>query len=193
MQIKNYRLQDIHPYEKNPRRLKNAVKAVAESIRQFGFRQPIVVDKDGAIVCGHTRYHAAKRLKMTEVPCVLADDLSPDAVRAYRILDNRLNQLSEWDCEALARELTELQFDFAPFDVDFSFAFANDEQKEDEENSTVVGESSPSEPPAFEPIVAPDSLPASWQIVVDCESEERQAALHERLVAEGYKVRLCNL
>ena len=82
-------LADIKPYEKNPRNNNTAVDAVAESIRRFGFRQPIVVDSDGVIVCGHTRWKAAQKLKIDKVPVHDATDLSPEQIRAYRIADNK--------------------------------------------------------------------------------------------------------
>lgn len=84
MEIINMLLTDLVPYEKNPRKNDEAVKYVAESIRQFGFKVPIIIDKDGVIVAGHTRYKAAKNLKMKEVPCIVADDLSDEQIKALR-------------------------------------------------------------------------------------------------------------
>jgi hypothetical protein len=85
------------------------VKAVANSIKTYGFRQPIVVDKDGVIVVGHTRWKAAKHLGMTEVHVHVAHDLTPEQARAYRVADNKLNEIAEWDCELLPLELAELK------------------------------------------------------------------------------------
>ena len=86
-----------------------AVDAVATSIREFGFRQPIVVDADGVIVCGHTRWKAARKLGLEKVPVHVATDLSPEKIRAYRLADNATNDLAEWDYELLPIELGDLQ------------------------------------------------------------------------------------
>ncbi|MBK9128201.1 MAG: ParB N-terminal domain-containing protein [Phycisphaerales bacterium] len=102
-------LAAIQPYEKNPRQNDAAVDAVAESIRRFGFRQPIVVDEAGVIVCGHTRWKAAQKLGLAEVPVHIARDLTPEQVRAYRIADNKTAELAEWNLDLLPIELAELQ------------------------------------------------------------------------------------
>ncbi len=109
MKIELRQLAAIKPYEKNPRINDAAVDAVAESIRRFGFRQPIVVDADGVIVCGHTRWKAAQKLGLAEVPVHVATDLTPEQIRAYRIADNKTNELAEWNLELLPVELGELK------------------------------------------------------------------------------------
>lgn len=81
-------VDEIIPYANNPRRNDNAVNAVAESIKQFGFKQPIVIDGGGVVVCGHTRLKAAKKLGIKTVPCIVADDLTPEQIKAYRLADN---------------------------------------------------------------------------------------------------------
>ena len=117
MKIEELPLDSIKPYEKNPRKNDGAVNGVAESIKQFGFQQPIVIDKNGVIVAGHTRYKAALKLGLETVPCVRADQLTPKQVKAYRILDNKLNELSTWDFPTLEAELSNMEFEFADFDV----------------------------------------------------------------------------
>lgn len=107
--IEMRRLADITPYERNPRVNDQAVAVVAESITRFGFRQPIVVDGEGVIVCGHTRWKAAQSLGLEEAPVHVAADLTPEQARAYRIADNRTAELSEWDLELLPLELSGLQ------------------------------------------------------------------------------------
>ena len=109
MKIELRPLAEIKPYEKNPRINDAAVDAVAESIRRFGFRQPIVVDSDGVMVCGHTRYRAAQKLGLTEAPVHVATDLTPEQIRAYRIADNKTAELAEWNLELLPIELGELK------------------------------------------------------------------------------------
>ena len=105
MQIYDKRLDEIKPYENNPRHNDNAVDAVANSIREFGFKVPIVVDSDGVIVAGHTRYKAAKKLGLDKVPCIIADDLTDEQVRAFRLADNKVGELATWDLDTLKVEL----------------------------------------------------------------------------------------
>lgn len=99
------------PYENNPRMNDNAVEQVAKSIKAYGFKVPIVIDKDGVIVCGHTRLRAAKELHMDTVPCVVADDLTPEQVRAFRLADNKTSDFSIWDNKKLCEELDALEPD----------------------------------------------------------------------------------
>jgi DNA modification methylase len=103
------KIDDIRPYERNPRINDQAVDAVAASLAEFGFRQPIVVDADGVIIAGHTRWKAAKKLGLAKVPVHVATDLTPEQVRAYRIADNKSGELAEWDLEILPIELAELR------------------------------------------------------------------------------------
>lgn len=107
---------DLIPYEKNPRNNEQAVDKVANSIREFGFKVPIVVDKYNVVVCGHTRLKAAKKLGLAEVPCVYADDLTDQQIKAYRIADNKVSELASWDDELLTQELEEItDFDMSEF------------------------------------------------------------------------------
>lgn len=113
------RLEELKPYEKNPRKNDEAVKYVAESIKQFGFKVPIVIDKNGIIVAGHTRYKAAKKLNLKEVPCIIADDLNDEQIKAFRLADNKVAEKSEWDFDLLDTELDDLiDFDMTVFGFD---------------------------------------------------------------------------
>ena len=98
-------VDEVSPYEGNPRRNESAVQAVANSIKEFGFRSPIVVDADGTVIAGHTRLKAAKSIGLSEVPVIVASDLTPEQVSAYRLADNKTGELAEWDAELLAQEL----------------------------------------------------------------------------------------
>ncbi|KAA5541498.1 chromosome partitioning protein ParB [Roseiconus nitratireducens] len=109
MQVEMWSLDRIKPYENNPRINDDAVAPVVQSINEFGFRQPIVVDPDGVIIVGHTRFKAAQQLQLTEVPVHVARDLEPEAVRAYRIADNRTSENAEWDYDLLPLEIAALQ------------------------------------------------------------------------------------
>lgn len=115
MEITNLNVAFLKEYDKNPRRNDQAVDAVAASIREFGFKVPIIVDRDGVIVAGHTRLKAAKKLGMETVPCIIADDLTEEQIRAFRLADNRTAELAEWDFNALAAELEEIQIDMGQF------------------------------------------------------------------------------
>ena len=106
---------DIVPYTNNPRKNEDAVPEVAASIRQFGFRVPVCVDKDNVLVYGHTRLLAAKELGMTELPVVRADDLTPAQVRAFRLADNKVSEKSGWDYDKLSKELDKITIDMGQF------------------------------------------------------------------------------
>ena len=128
MEVKSLKLDSITPYGKNAKKHdKRQISNVAESIKQYGFVQPIVVDRDGVIVIGHCRALAAKKLGMEEVPCVCVDDLTPEQVNALRLVDNKSNE-SDWDFDLLKVELPEL--DLSAFDFDWGLS--------DELNDSVV-------------------------------------------------------
>ena len=103
MDIVNKRRDMIKPYGKNPRKNDEAVKYVAESIKQFGFKVPIIIDCDGVIVAGHTRYKAAKKLKMETVPCIVADDLTDEQIKAFRLADNKVAEKAAAEKAALPK------------------------------------------------------------------------------------------
>lgn len=110
----------IKPYENNPRFNEDAIPKVAASIRDFGWQQPIVIDKNNVIVAGHTRYLAALSLKYKHVPCVRASKLTPEQIRAYRLVDNKTNELATWDDMKLDEELDALpQFDFKEYGFNY--------------------------------------------------------------------------
>lgn len=109
MNIKNINIKKLKPYEKNPRKNKKAVEAVANSIKEFGFKVPIVIDKENVIVCGHTRFKAAQKLGLEAVPCVIADDLSEEQIKAFRLADNKTAELAEWDFDLLEDEILNIE------------------------------------------------------------------------------------
>lgn len=134
-------IDELRPYENNPRKNNDAVAGVAESIKQFGFLQPIVVDTEGVIVVGHTRYKAALQLGLKQVPVVTAEKLNSEQLTAYRLLDNRLNEIAEWDNDLLQAELALLEnFSFENFNVDFDFASDDDEELTDTELPPIASE-----------------------------------------------------
>lgn len=105
MEIINLDLTSIKEYENNPRKNDEAVKYVAESIKEFGFKIPCVIDKDNVLICGHTRYKAAKQLKLKTIPCIIADDLTEEQIKAFRLVDNKTSEFAEWDFNLLELEL----------------------------------------------------------------------------------------
>lgn len=126
LEVKNFKIDEIHPYENNPRFNKDAVSKVAASIKKFGFKNPILVDKNMVIIAGHTLLEAAKKLKLDEVPCIVAADLNEKQAKALRLADNKVAEFSTWDYLKLDEELKGLgdAFDFADFG--FGGALADD-------------------------------------------------------------------
>ena len=118
MQIVEKKITELKAYEKNPRKNEKAVAPVAESIKEFGFKVPIIIDSDGVIVAGHTRVCAAKELGMKSVPCIVADDLTPQQIKAFRVADNSSAQIASWDLELLKDELMDLDFDMSIFGLE---------------------------------------------------------------------------
>ena len=141
MKIIYKNIEDIIPYENNPRHNENAIDKVASSIKEFGFKVPIVIDKNNVIVCGHTRFYASKEIGLEKVPCIVADDLTQEQIDAFRLVDNRTAEFADWNFDKLAEELSELQdFDFEPFGFDdlmagltTDFIKENDVKEEDYE------------------------------------------------------------
>lgn len=133
--LKYMNTDDLVPYIYNPRDNEQAVEAVAESIRNFGFKVPIIIDAVGEIVTGHTRLKAAKRLGIKKVPVIIADDLDEDQVRAFRLADNKVGELAEWDDALLMAELAAIDLDMEQFgfDVDDLLDEAEDLLTDDEE------------------------------------------------------------
>lgn len=118
MNIIQLPLGDIHPYERNPRKNDSAVQAVAESIKQYGFLVPLVISAEHEIITGHTRYKAAQMLGLKMVPCVIADELSEEQIRAFRLVDNKVGELAEWDMELLPLEMADISADLSIFGFD---------------------------------------------------------------------------
>ncbi len=157
MNVELMELDTLKPYPNNPRVNDHAVDAVVHSIQQFGWRVPIVVDENMVIICGHTRWKAAKKLGLAKVPVHVAKDLSPDRVKAYRIADNKTAELAEWNMELLPLELKDLQA--ADFDLSLLGFDADDLAKMLNPEGT-QGLTDPDEVPAppEEPITKPGDL-----------------------------------
>lgn len=148
MQVQQMSIHDIVPYENNARFNDEAVDYVKNSIKEFGFKQPIVVDKDNVIIAGHTRYKAAREIGMKTVPTIVADDLTEEQVKAYRLADNKTGEIAEWDFDKLLVELQDLELnselDMADFGFDATIEAKLDQDEMDEIDD--IEEELPEEP-----------------------------------------------
>jgi len=117
------KVADLIPYHNNPRNNENAINKVASSISSYGFQNPILIDKDNVIICGHTRLLAAQKLGLEQVPCIIAEDLTPAQVKAFRLIDNKTSEFATWEYDKLnieLDELKELDMDLEEFGFDIS-------------------------------------------------------------------------
>ena len=175
MQIINKRVDELRAYDRNPRRNDEAVEYVANSIREFGFKVPVVIDSRNTIVCGHTRVKAAVKLGMDEVPCIVADDLTPSQIKAFRLADNKVGELAMWDWDLLSDEMEEL--DELGIDMsDFGFLSLDDE---DEPQATSQDLS--------------DEVKEVYEVIIECGSELEQESVYYKLTQEGYQCRVLTL
>ena len=190
MKIEMRETKDIRPYEGNPRLNDAAVDAVARSIREFGFRQPLVVDESGVIVCGHTRWKAALKLGMERVPVHVATDMTPEQIKAYRIADNKVSELAEWNYELLPIELTDLR----SRGVDLDLLGFSSEELEKMLGAGVHGNEGLTDPdvvpePPDEPVTRPGDLIALGPHRLLC-GDATNAEVVARLMG-GDKARVC--
>ena len=143
LKIEYVDINNIKPYKKNPRKNEDAIPYVMESIKQFGFKNPVILDKDNVIVAGHTRIESAKRLGITEIPCIYADDLTDEQIKAFRLADNKVAEIAEWDIDLLDTELDDiLNIDMSDFGFEKTIEEKIKEAKEtgEVEFSEVLGE-----------------------------------------------------
>ena len=184
LNVKMMPVGDVVPYEKNPRLNDQAVDAVANSIREFGFKVPIVVDSKGVVVSGHTRLKAAKTLGLDEVPVIVADDLDDTKIKAFRLADNKVAELAEWDESLLIKELEELDdlnYDMGQFDFEFGLDDA-DGDGSDGDGSDDIGD-------------IPDNINVmeTFALNVIVKDEAEQAELYEEMLGRGYEVKVVSL
>jgi ParB/RepB/Spo0J family partition protein len=171
-------INSLMPYDNNPRRISPvAVQKVLDSIRTVGFKQPIVVDKNRVIVVGHTRWLAAKQLAMTYVPVVIADDLTDEQVKNYRIADNRTHQETKWNDDLLAQELRELRE--LGYDLKLTAL-------EEDEIARLLGEATSSLPGG-------ESYESKFEVVVTCADEIDQEAVYKLLTSKGYQCKVMSV
>ena len=186
MEIVMRKTESLVPYDRNPRDNDDAAQTVAESIRAFGFKNPIVLDADGVVVCGHARLKAALMLKIDEVPCTVIDDLTPAQIKAFRIADNRTAELAGWDYDALCAEFEELRAE----DFDLNLTGFN----EFEQTKYGMADAEPDKPDRqrFKEYEqdAEQSVLRSFNIVIHCRDEAEKAALAEIIGEHGKLKRL---
>ena len=174
--VKMVPIGEVVPYDKNPRLNDKAVDAVASSIREFGFKVPIVVDGEGVVVSGHTRLKAAKSLGLTEVPVIVADDLDDTKIKAFRLADNKVAELADWDESMLAEELAELadlSYDMSQFEFDLDLGGDGGDDLGDMPEELNVME--------------------TFALNVIVGSEAEQAELYEEMLERGYDVKVVAL
>lgn len=166
MQIEYKKLSELNPYKNNPRKNDQAVDAVANSIREFGFKVPVVIGKNGEIIAGHTRYKSAKKLKLKEIPCIIADDLTEEQIKAFRLADNKVGELADWDLDMLNIELDGI----AEIDMErFGFFEEENDSERDDISETITTD--------------------EYELIVSGEESELQE-LYDRLISEGYTCRI---
>lgn len=173
MNIEYKSIEDIIPYENNPRKNDEAVDYVANSIKEFGFKVPIIIDKENVIVTGHTRYKASQKLGPTEVPVIYADDLTEEQIKAFRIADNKVSEFSNWDLDKLELELEDINLDMS----DFGF---EDVELNVEEDTGEIAE------PNF-------NYKEQYGVIVMCKNEEDQENIYNRLSQEGYECKVVSV
>lgn len=168
MQIEEKKISDLKEYENNPRFNDAAVDKVAASIREFGFKVPIVVDPENVIVAGHTRLKAAKQLGLKTVPCIVADDLTPEKIRAFRLADNKTGEFAEWDYDKLEEELNDILMDMSAFGFEDVETDDNGEILDGEKYTTKI------EAPHYEPMQ--EEAPPLESL---CDTEKQKALIDE--------------
>lgn len=171
MEIIKLHTKDVKPYENNPRENEKAVDKVAASIKEFGFKVPIVIDNDNVIVAGHTRHKAAEKLGLKEIPCVRANDLTPEQVKAFRLADNKTAELSTWDFTKLEEEMAQI----TEIDME-SLGFALAEESGDEYDDTAPEASM--------------SYKEQYGVLVTCSDEADQEMIYNQLIEKGYECKV---
>ena len=172
MNIVNVNIKDIIPYDKNPRFNDEAVEYVANSIKEFGFKVPVVLDKNNVIVTGHTRIKACEKLGINEIPCIYADDLTEDQIKAFRLADNKVGEIAQWDFDLLNIELDDINLDMSEFGFIDGVAQEIDEL-EREDLSEKVND--------------------VYEVIIECRSEHEQEMVYNKLIEEGYECRVLTL
>ena len=167
MQIVYKKIEDIKPYPNNPRFNDEAVEYVKNSIKEFGFKVPMIIDKNNEIVAGHTRYKASLELGLKEIPCIVADDLTDEQIKAFRLADNKVSEKSQWNFDLLEEELNDiLNIDMSEFD------FKPEELEEIERDDLS------------------EKIDIKNILEINCENEEELEKLYKEMVDRGYECKI---
>lgn len=193
MTIETINLSELHPYENNPRVNDDAAAKLQDSIRTFGFRVPMLIDKDNVIVAGHTRYKAAQALGLEAVPCIRIEGLTDDQIRAFRIADNKYGELSHWDTDLLKGELSflkDVDFDmeslgFNPYELQsylepFTFEYSEEDSADENEPASNVAETEN----------GTHEFPTSGRIIIWYDNDDEYDWLTEKLKLNGDKAKI---
>ena len=168
------KVSELIPYINNPRNNDDAIDAVASSIKNFGFKVPIIVDSNNEIINGHTRLKAAKKLGLETVPVIVADDLTPEQIKAFRLADNKVGEIATWDEDALAVELEELKnLDFDMSEFEFEIDEPQTQEKDENTDSILIDE--------------------KMIIIIESDDKLKLEEYFNKLVDEGYPCRLSTL
>lgn len=186
MKVFMRKVAEIVPYENNPRDNDEAAEVVAASIKEFGFKNPIILDADGVVICGHARLKAAILLGFDEVPCITADDLTPAQIRAFRIADNKTAEIAGWDYDALLQEFQELSAE--DFDLNLT-GFNEYEQTEYGQPDALPERPDRDEFKEYEKEADSEVL-QSFNVVINCEDEAEKATLAQIIHETGNLKRL---
>lgn len=181
-------VSQIIPYDKNARYNDNAVSKVAESIKLFGFKNPIIIDKNKVIICGYTRWSASKQLGLKKVPCIIADDLTEKQVKAFRLVDNRTSEFADWNYELLQSELEELNIDLSDFQ--FPELTYEDSISADELESMLDDNTDPADyGNRMETTTSQLEHKEEYRVEIVCKNQTEQESLYYELVKRGLNVR----
>lgn len=175
MEVIEKKLAELIPYENNPRHNEEAVEYVANSIQEFGWRVPIVIDANNVIIAGHTRYKAAEALNIEKVPCVVADDLTEEQVKAYRLADNKTSEKATWDMNLLELEMLSIDLDMSGFGFD---------DEEEPKKKAAGGEDEGN----FDE--SDFNYKEQYGVMVLCQNEADQEEIYNRLTEEGYQCKV---
>ena len=186
MNIIEIPVNQLKPYKKNARFNENAIPKVAESIRQFGFKNPIIVDKNMVVIAGHTRLEASKLLNLKKVPCIIADDLTPKQVKAFRLVDNRTSEFASWNYDLLQTELETIDIDLSDFE--FPDMTVEDYMTVDDLESMLDDNTSPTDY-GHDSGELPVEHKEEYKVEITCKNQTEQESLYYELVKRGLNVR----
>lgn len=185
MEVKMIKIEDIRPYANNPRFNDDAVEYVAKSIKEFGFKVPMVIDKNNEIIAGHTRYKASLELGLKEVPCIIADDLTEEQIKAFRLADNKVSEKATWNLDLLGEEIKDL--DELNFDIEnltdlgfgsFELSMLTEDFEPEDYDDEIIKEYSEKS----------DDLLASKRIIITYKTDEEEEYLKQLFKLNELKV-----